>query len=85
MQAHGLQYLSAMGLAANFATVNRLMIGAVTLRCLSDALGHDVDARLVYDAPHNLVWSDGQRHLHRKGGPRLNAIARTRFSLMGIR
>jgi tRNA-splicing ligase RtcB len=21
----------------------------------------------VYDAPHNLVWSEGQNHLHRKG------------------
>lgn len=67
LHMHGEQYLSAMGLAANFATVNRLAIGAMTLRCLSEALGQDVDARLVYDAPHNLVWSDGHRHLHRKG------------------
>lgn len=64
---HGEAYLSAMGLAANFATVNRLMIGAVTLRCLSEALGRTVHGQLVYDAPHNLVWSDGQHHLHRKG------------------
>jgi tRNA-splicing ligase RtcB len=67
LAAHGDAYLSAMGLAANFATVNRLMIGAVTLRCLSDALGRAVHGRLVYDAPHNLVWSKGQHHLHRKG------------------
>lgn len=64
---HGEAYLSAMGLAANFATVNRLMIGAVTLRCLSDSIGRKVNGKLVYDAPHNLVWSDGQRHVHRKG------------------
>src|SRR5439155_16291009 len=26
----------------------------------------DIDARLVYDAPHNLIW-EGDRYLHRKG------------------
>ena len=27
-----------------------------------------VDARLVHDAPHNLVWEEGgQRMIHRKG------------------
>lgn len=64
---HGDAYLSAMGLAANFAVVNRLMLGALALRCLSEAAGRDVQGRLVYDAPHNLVWSEGQDHLHRKG------------------
>jgi tRNA-splicing ligase RtcB len=38
-------------------------LGALALRCLGEAVGF----RLVYDAPHNLVWSDGQDHLHRKG------------------
>lgn len=63
----GDDYLSAMGLAANFAVVNRLMLTALTLRCLSDVAGRMVSGRLVYDAPHNLVWSEGQNHLHRKG------------------
>jgi tRNA-splicing ligase RtcB len=63
----GEAYLSAMGLAANFAVVNRLMLAALALRCLSDAAGRTVNGRLVYDAPHNLVWSDGQNHVHRKG------------------
>ncbi len=67
LEKEGKAYLSAMGLAANFATVNRLMIGAVTLRCLSEAIGHEVHGKLIYDAPHNLVWSEGQRHIHRKG------------------
>ncbi len=67
LETHGYEYLSAMGLAANFATVNRLMIGAVTLRCLSDSLNKIITAKLVYDSPHNLVWSNGQTHLHRKG------------------
>lgn len=66
---HGAAYLSAMGLAANFAVVNRLMLAALTLRCLSDAAGRRVAGALVYDAPHNLVWTggDGHDHLHRKG------------------
>ena len=67
LAAHGEAYLSAMGLAANFAVANRLMLAALVLRCLSDAAGREVSGRLVYDAPHNLVWSKGQDHLHRKG------------------
>jgi tRNA-splicing ligase RtcB len=46
-------YLSAMGLAANFA-------GGQS----PDAWGA---GKLVYDAPHNLIWSQEQDHLHRKG------------------
>jgi RNA-splicing ligase RtcB len=63
----GEAYLSAMGLAANFAVANRLMLAALALRCLSDAAGRAVSGRLIYDAPHNLIWSEGQSHLHRKG------------------
>lgn len=63
LSGHGEAYLSAMGLAANFATVNRLMLGALALRCLSQALGREVEGRLVYDAPHNLIWSDGHDHV----------------------
>lgn len=65
--AEGEAYLSAMGLAANFANVNRVLLAEVALRCLGEALGREVQGRLVYDAPHNLVWSEGHRHLHRKG------------------
>jgi tRNA-splicing ligase RtcB (3'-phosphate/5'-hydroxy nucleic acid ligase) len=63
----GESYLSAMGLAANFANVNRMMLGAMALRCLSEACGRTVNSQLVYDAPHNLVWTDGNHHVHRKG------------------
>jgi tRNA-splicing ligase RtcB len=66
-EEQGHAYRSAMGLAANFATVNRLMLGEMAIKCLSDAMGRRISGRLIYDAPHNLVWSDGQRHLHRKG------------------
>lgn len=64
---HGRAYLSAMGLAANFAVVNRLMLAALAMRCLSQAVGREIGSRLVYDAPHNVAWSDGMDTLHRKG------------------
>jgi tRNA-splicing ligase RtcB len=64
----GRRYLSAMGNAANFAYANRLFLGLMVVRALSEALGRQVEARLVYDAPHNLVWADGDhRMIHRKG------------------
>src|SRR5262249_8912576 len=65
----GLRYLDAMRNAANFAFANRLMLGLMTVRVLTEVLGRDVRARLVYDAPHNLVWPGDTPdvHLHRKG------------------
>jgi tRNA-splicing ligase RtcB len=63
-------YLDAMRNAANFAFGNRLMLGLMAVRALSEAAGRRVEARLVYDAPHNLVWEpeDGSdSYLHRKG------------------
>lgn len=64
----GRRYLSAMGNAANFAYANRLFLGLMVVRALSEALGRAVEARLVYDAPHNLVWDEGDhRMIHRKG------------------
>lgn len=62
------RYLDAMRNAANFAFGNRLFLGLMTIRVLSEVLGRDVEARLVYDAPHNLIWEgDDDVHLHRKG------------------
>jgi tRNA-splicing ligase RtcB len=63
----GNAYLSAMGVAANFAVCNRLALAAMAVDCVSRCLGRRVESRLVYDAPHNLVWTDGDRHVHRKG------------------
>ncbi len=64
------KYLDAMRNAANFAFGNRLFLGLMTVRVLSEVLGREVAARLVYDAPHNLIWQDELGdgvHLHRKG------------------
>jgi tRNA-splicing ligase RtcB len=67
LAGQGQSYLSAMGLAANFAVCNRLMLAVLAVQCVSEALGRQVESRLVYDAPHNLVWTKGHDHLHRKG------------------
>ncbi len=69
LKDNGMKYLSAMGLAANFSIVNRLMLTELTLRCLSKVSGKEITGHLVYDAPHNLVWSDADccTHIHRKG------------------
>jgi tRNA-splicing ligase RtcB len=39
----------------------------MALRALEEATGRTIDARLVYDAPHNLVFRSGEVCLHRKG------------------
>ena len=56
-----------MGNAANFAFANRLFLGLMALRAIEEASGRTIDARLVYDAPHNLVFRDDDICLHRKG------------------
>jgi tRNA-splicing ligase RtcB (3'-phosphate/5'-hydroxy nucleic acid ligase) len=64
------KYLDAMHNAANFAFGNRLFLGLMAVRVLSEVLGREVSARLIYDAPHNLIWDDEGEpgvHLHRKG------------------
>ena len=61
------------------SVVGALVLGLMTVRVLSEVLGREVSARLVYDAPHNLIWPDDRNadlHLHRKGAcPALGADA----------
>jgi tRNA-splicing ligase RtcB len=64
------RYVSAMRQAANFAFANRLVLGLMAVRALGDVLGRSVAARLVGDAPHNLIWVSDDASgvaLHRKG------------------
>ena len=63
----GLFYLDGMGNAANFAFANRLFLGLMALRAVEEATSRTVASRLVYDAPHNLVFRSGDVCLHRKG------------------
>ncbi|CAN5925479.1 RtcB family protein [soil metagenome] len=63
----GLFYLDGMGNAANFAFANRLFLGLMAVRAIEEASGRTLDTRLVYDAPHNLVFREDDVYLHRKG------------------
>jgi tRNA-splicing ligase RtcB len=70
LAVEGLAYLDAMRNAANFAFGNRLFLGLIALRAIGEVLGREVGARLIHDAPHNLIWADEPREghfLHRKG------------------
>ncbi len=64
----GLAYLSAMNNAANFAVANRLHLTLMTAKAIGDSIGREVGLTLVYDSPHNLIWSQSDgTWLHRKG------------------
>jgi len=63
----GLFYLDGMGNAANFAFANRLFLGLMAVRAIEEASGRTLSTKLVYDAPHNLVFRTGDSMLHRKG------------------
>lgn len=66
-QNEGSFYINSMNNAANFAFANRLFLGLMAVRAIQEVLGIDVEAKLIYDAPHNLVFADGGHCLHRKG------------------
>jgi tRNA-splicing ligase RtcB len=86
--AQAAKYLDAMHNAANFAFGNRLFLGLMAVRALSEVLGRSIAARLIYDAPHNLIWEDEGGpgiHLHRKGacpaaGPDVASAGPFRFT-----
>ena len=63
----GQKYMDAMANAANFAYVNRLFLGLMVRKSLSEALKREVEFKLVYDAPHNMVWRENDSFIHRKG------------------
>lgn len=52
--------------AANFAFANRMFLALIALRALHEVCGEG-SSQLLYDAPHNLVWREGDRYVHRKG------------------
>jgi tRNA-splicing ligase RtcB len=61
------RYLDGHANAANAAFANRFLIGLAAVEALRGAIGREVGHRLVYDAPHNTVWRDGDVIRHRKG------------------
>jgi tRNA-splicing ligase RtcB (3'-phosphate/5'-hydroxy nucleic acid ligase) len=61
------RYLTAFANAANFAIGNRFFLAMMMRAGLASVAG-EVGSRLIYDAPHNLLWpgADGSV-VHRKG------------------
>lgn len=61
------RYENGLANAANIAFVNRFLIGLSSIEALRRATGTEVGHRLVYDAPHNTIWKQGDIYRHRKG------------------
>ncbi len=60
-------YMDSMHNGANFAFANRLFLGLMAVRAIQEVLGINVDHKLIYDAPHNLIFNYKGKFLHRKG------------------
>ena len=66
------QYLTAEINAVNFAACNRLFLGLMVTRALSEVLNREVHHALLYDAAHNWIDTNYGIAQHRKGaGPAL--------------
>jgi len=61
------RYATGLANAGNFAYGNRFLLGLVAAEAVRRATGREPEARLVYDAAHNMAWTEGERVLHRKG------------------
>jgi tRNA-splicing ligase RtcB len=71
------RYLEAFGNAADFAVGNRFFLALMMRSALSSVCG-EMSARLVYDAPRNLLWThDDGRVVHRKGATPAGGFAET--------
>lgn len=60
------EYLEAMGVAARYAWLNRVVLAELVRGALADVLASD-DSRLVVDVPHNVVLHENGMNIHRKG------------------
>lgn len=60
------EYLQAMGTAARYAWLNRVVLGEMVRKTLRDVLGSD-ESSMVVDVPHNVVLQEQGMNLHRKG------------------
>jgi tRNA-splicing ligase RtcB len=87
--AEGQRYIQAMGAAANFAFVNRHIMGLLVRRCISRMFG-PTPIPLVYDVTHNMgkleTHQGRQLWVHRKGATRAfgpEQMAGTPFEKVG--
>lgn len=60
------EYLEAMGVAARYAWLNRVVLGEMVRGAFAEVLGSD-GLRLVVDVPHNVVLHENGMNIHRKG------------------
>jgi len=60
------EYLQAMGVAARYAWLNRVVLAELVRAELAKLLGAE-GSRLVVDVPHNVVLQEQGLNLHRKG------------------
>ncbi len=67
LKGEGEFYLDSMYNAANFAFANRLFLGLMAVKAIQDTIKSDVSSKLIYDAPHNLIFEKDGICLHRKG------------------
>ncbi|MGU3628069.1 RtcB family protein [Comamonas sp. C24C] len=59
-------YLQAMGVAARYAWFNRMALAELVRKQLEDIAAPDA-SRLIVDVPHNVVMTEGEFNVHRKG------------------
>lgn len=64
---HARHYLGAMHLAANYGSVNRMLLAEIARDRTRQVFGRDVEMPLLFDAPHNTIRSEGGSLIHRKG------------------
>jgi tRNA-splicing ligase RtcB len=60
------EYLQAMGVAARYAWLNRVVLAELVRDCLSEVYQQD-ESTLVVDVPHNVVLQEQGMNIHRKG------------------
>jgi tRNA-splicing ligase RtcB len=60
------EYLQAMGVAARYAWLNRVVLAELVRGVLAEVFGTQ-HSRLVVDVPHNVVLSESGMNIHRKG------------------
>lgn len=62
------RYMNAHWNATNFAACNRLFLGLMAIRALTETTGKRFEYHVVYDAAHNVITQkDDDIYLHRKG------------------
>ena len=60
-------YLGAMHLAANYGSVNRMLLAELVRDRTRQVFGRNIEMPLLFDAPHNTIRAEAGLLVHRKG------------------